>query len=213
MDRPDPDNNAPNGKAADGKPPNTAPLAKPSMDRNQRDRKRHANSRMTDWLETQRGKPQYRPPPRASRAVNKLIKPLAKKSGGSTANLRPHWAQIVGSKLARVSKASRYASGVRGRTLVIEAPSAASALIMSNSARILERIETAIGPHDIAHIKVIHRRNRENASIGAPKPYAQQPRGLTPSEHAKLDESLSKLKNKALRPALEKLGKKLYTRR
>jgi hypothetical protein len=210
MDRPDPDNNAPQTHKTPQKG-ETLLLAK-SLDRNQRDRKRHANSRMTDWLETQRGKPQYRPPPRASRAVNKLIKPLAKKAGGSTANLRPHWPQIMGSKLARVSKASRYASGLRGRTLVIEAPSAAPTLIMSNKTRILERIEKAIGPHDIVHIKVIHRRNRENAPIGAPKSYAP-PRGLTPSEQAEIEQSLSKLKNKALRPALEKLGKKLYTRR
>lgn len=202
MDRPDSDNNAPH--KADG---NDAPL-----DRNQRERQRHANSRYTDWLENQRGRPQYRPPPRAARAVNKVIKPLAKKAGGSTANLRPHWPQIVGSKLARVSKASRYASGIRGRTLVIEAPSAAATLIMSNSARILQRIETAIGPHDIAHLKVIHRRNREQPPIGAPKKYVAT-RGLTPSEHAELENNLSKLKHQALRPALEKLGKKLYTRR
>jgi len=200
MDRPKPDNNAPINMSHDK-----------SLGRNQRERERSANSRMIDWLETQRGRAQYRPPPRAARAVNKLIKPLAKKAGGSTANLRPHWPQIVGDKLARVSKPSRFASGARGRTLVIEAPSAAAALITSNSARILQRIETAIGPHDIAHLKVTHIRNRELPAIGAPKTYAA-PRGLTPSEQAALDASLSKLKNKALRPALEKLGKKLYTR-
>lgn len=205
MDRPKPDNNAPNKASVDKTLDKT-------LGRNQRERHRSANSRMTDWLETQRGRAQYRPPPRAARAVNKLIKPLAKKAGGSTANLRPHWPQIVGDKLARVSKPSRFASGARGRTLVIEAPSAAAALITSNSTRILQRIETAIGPHDIAHLKVIHRRNREQPPIDAPKKYAAQ-RGLTPSEHAQLEDNLSKLKHQALRPALEKLGKKLYTRR
>ena len=193
MDRPNKDINAP-------------------KDINARDRARHARSKVAGWLETQRGRPQYRPAPHAGRAVNKILKPLAKKSGGSTANLRPHWPQIVGDKLARVSKPARYASGARGRTLVIEAPSAASTLITSNMSRILQRIEAAIGPHDIAHIKVTARRNNQ-IEKHTPKKYAPAQRGLTPSEQAELDEKLSTLKNEALRPALEKLGKKLYTRK
>jgi len=187
-------------------------MDRPKTDINQRDRDRRDRARITDWLETQRGRPQYRPAPHAGRAVNKILRPLAKKSGGSTANLRPHWPQIVGDKLARVSKPARYASGARGRTLVIEAPSAASTLITSNMSRILQRIEAAIGPHDIAHIKVTARRNNQ-IETHAPKKYAPAQRGLTPSEQAELDEKLSTLKNEALRPALEKLGKKLYTRK
>lgn len=183
----------------------------PKTDINARDRQRHDRARISDWLETQRGRPQYRPAPHAGRAVNKILKPLAKKSGGSTANLRPHWPQIVGDKLARVSKPVRYASGARGRTLVIEAPSAAATLLTSNAARILSRIEAAIGPHNIAHIKIAPRRNREYTT-SAPKTYTPAQRGLTPSEQKELDVTLSKLKNKALRPALEKLGKKLYTK-
>ena len=177
---------------------------------NKRDIARHNRSKITEWLKTQRGRPQYRPPPRAARSVNKVLKPLAKKAGGSTANLRPHWPQIVGDKLARVSKPARYASGARGRTLVIEAPSAAATLLKSNRDRILGRIESAIGPHDIAHIKVSPRQNRD-MDHPAPKKYTPASRGLTPTEQAELEDKLSKLKNKALRPALEKLGKKLYT--
>ena len=185
-------------------------MDRPKNDRNAEDRARYARSRVSEWLETQRGRPQYRPAPSAGRAVNKILRPLAKKAGGSTANLRPHWPQIVGDKLARVSKPARYASGARGRTLVIEAPSAAATLLTSNMSRILQRIEAVIGPHDIAHIKVTSRRNKPISA--APKKYAPAQRGLTPSEQAELDDKLSKLKNEALRPALEKLGKKLYTR-
>ena len=178
---------------------------------NERDIARHNRSKITQWLGTQRGRAQYRPPPRAAKSVNKILKPLAKKAGGSTANLRPHWPQIVGDKLARVSKPARYASGVKGRTLVIEAPSAAATLLKSNRDRILDRIEAAIGPHDIAHIKISPRKNRD-MSHPAVKKYTPAARGLTPTEQAELDKKLSKLKNKALRPALEKLGKKLYTK-
>lgn len=180
-------------------------------DINSRERARHNRALISDWLETQRGRPQYRPAPHAGRAVNKILKPLAKKAGGSTANLRPHWPQIVGDKLARVSKPARYASGAKGRTLVIEAPSAASTLITSNISRILARIEAVIGPHDIAHIKVAPRRNRLIPE-DTQKKYMAPQRGLTPSEQNELDKKLSKLKHEALRPALEKLGKKLYTR-
>lgn len=185
-------------------------MDRPKADINTRDKQRHNRARISDWLETQRGRPQYRPAPHAGRAVNKIIGPLAKKSGGSTANLRPHWPQIVGDKLARVSKPARYSSGARGRTLVIEAPSAAATLLQSNRTRILARIEAAIGPHNIAHIKIAPRRNR--AFDNSPqKKYTSAQRGLTPSEQKELDLTLSKLKNKALRPALEKLGKKLYS--
>lgn len=187
-------------------------MDRPKTDINSRERARHNRARISGWLETQRGRPQYRPAPHAGRAVNKILKPLAKKAGGSTANLRPHWPQIVGDKLARVSKPARYASGAKGRTLVIEAPNAASTLIMSNISRILQRIEAAIGPHDIAHIKVAPRRNREVAPA-APKKYTPVQRGLTPTEQAELEDKLSKLKHQALRPALEKLGKKLYTQK
>ena len=180
-------------------------MDRPKTDINQRDRDRRDRARITDWLETQRGRPQYRPAPHAGRAVNKILRPLAKKSSGSTANLRPHWPQIVGDKLARVSKPARYASGARGRTLVIEAPSAAATLLTSNITRILARIEAVLGPHDIAHIKVAPRRNRE---IEAPaKKYMPAQRGLTPSEQVELDNKLSKLKHEALRLPLENNGK------
>lgn len=190
-------------------------MNRPNDDMNARDRARAGRLKVTQWLETQRGRAQYRPPPLAGRSVNKIIKPLAKKAGGSTANLRPHWPQIVGQKLARVSKPARYSSGARGRTLIIEAPSAASTLLSSNKRRILERIEAAIGPHDIAHIKITPRRNKDNmpaSSSHGQKKYTPAQRGLTPREKAELDEKLSTLKNQALRPALEKLGKKLYTK-
>lgn len=186
-------------------------MDRPNSDINSRERERRNRARISEWLETQRGRPQYRPAPHASRSVNKILKPLAKKSGGSTANLRPHWPQLVGDKLARVSKPARFAPGMHGRTLVIEAPNAAATLLISNANRIFARIETAIGPHDIAHIKVTSRRHRSSAAQ-APRQYAPTQRGLTPSEAAELEHKLSKLKNEALRLPLEKFGKKLYTR-
>ena len=173
-----------------------------------RDQKRHDRARITRWLEKERGKPQFRAAPKASSAVNKIIRPLAKKAGGSTAPLREAWPQIIGSKLAKVSRPLRYGSGMKGKTLIIEAPSAAIAIISSNAPKILERIEAHIGPHNIAHIKVIASRNKtHDAPI---KAYQAKARGLSPSEKDRLERSLSELKNEALRKPLSKLGHSLF---
>ena len=55
---------------------------------------------INEWLEGQRGKPQYRPAPTAGIAVAKVVKPLSKKYKGSSsaAMLHKNWPEIVGQR-------------------------------------------------------------------------------------------------------------------
>jgi len=55
---------------------------------------------INQWLEGQRGKPQYRPAPTAGMAVAKVVKPLSKKYKGSSsaAMLNKNWPEIVGQR-------------------------------------------------------------------------------------------------------------------
>lgn len=160
------------------------------------------------WLEQKRGKPQYRPAPKAGAAVNKVLRPLSKKfgsGGASAASLSKHWPDIVGTRWARISKPVKFTGGKDGRTLIIAAPGAAATLIMSASGPIIERLNGHLGEGYIHRIRVIQTKMRAESKPTIPK------RGLSPREEIQLQEGLSKIENNSLKQALEKLGRGVLT--
>ena len=163
---------------------------------------------LSHWLEQKRGKPQYRPAPKAGAAINKVLRPLSKKFGGggaSAAALTKHWPQIVGTRWAKISKPLKYSGGRDGRTLVIAAPGAAATLIMSASGPIIERLNGHLGAGYVTRIRVIQTKMSTASKTSVPK------RGLSPREELELQEGLSKIENNGLKQALEKLGRGVLT--
>ncbi|WP_026941891.1 DUF721 domain-containing protein [Hellea balneolensis] len=163
---------------------------------------------LNHWLEQKRGKPQYRPAPKAGTAVNKVLKPLSKKFGGggaSAAMLSKHWPDIVGARWSKISKPVKFSGGRDGRTLIIAAPGAAATLIMSASGPIIERLNNHLGEGYIARIRVTQTKMSTESKTTIPK------RGLSPREEAQLQEGLSKIENNSLKQALEKLGRGVLT--
>jgi len=164
---------------------------------------------LSHWLEQKRGKPQYRPAPKASAAVNKVLRPLSKKFGGgggaSAASLTKHWPDIVGTRWAKISKPMKFSGGKDGRTLIIAAPGAAATLIMSASGPIIERLNGHLGDGYISRIRVIQTKMSTDSKTSVPK------RGLSPREEIELQEGLSKIENNGLKQALEKLGRGVLT--
>jgi len=179
-------------------------MEKPTSNLSREDRVKIAR-----YLETQRGRPQARPPRTAGIAVGRVVRPLAKKFGSGTTDLDRHWPQIVGDRWAKISKPERFTGGRDGRTLIISAPGAAASLIMASSGPIIERLNGFLGEGSVARIKVVQRAMKTPLKTKS-KPLP--PRGLTPSEAKELQSGLENVTHSGLRDALEKLGRGALTR-
>lgn len=179
---------------------------------------REEKARLTSWLSSQRGKPQYRHAPPASRAVRKIVKPLSKKFGAGVNAISENWKDIAGPRFSKFSRPVKITGGRDGRTLYIQAPGAAAALIMAGSGQILDRLNTFLGYGHIARIKVIQGPSK---AVGAAHEHtgaavdktARPERGLSPSENTALHSGLSSVSDPALKEALEQLGRKTLTRK
>ena len=158
---------------------------------------------INQWLEGQRGKPQYRPAPTAGMAVAKIVRPLSKKySGGSSAAmLQKNWSEIVGSRWAKISMPVKFSAGRDGRTLVISAPGAAATLIMAASGPIIERLNTHLGPGYVTKLRLVQSKLKMDSSPSGLK------KGLSPRQENQLQDGLSKLPEGSLKQALTKLGR------
>lgn len=169
---------------------------------------RDEKQKVTQWLETQRARPQFRATPTAGMAVSKVLRPLSKKYGGSSSALALGriWPEIVGERWSKISSPVRFMHGRHGRTLVISAPGAAASLIMAASGPIIDRLNTHLGPNHVSAIKVVQSKMRSDGA------HIRANRGLRPTEHAQLQQGLEKIKNPELRNALEKLGRQVMTK-
>lgn len=163
---------------------------------------------LTRWLEQQRGRAQYRPPPTAGMAVSRVVRPLGKKhAGGSSARaLERVWPEIMGPRWSKISTPIRYSGGKDGRTLVISAPGPAAALIMAASGPIIERLNGHLGAGHIKAIRLVQSKMRAPQNQTRMQGQGQN-HGLSPRKTAQLQEGLSHLPDGGLKQALEKLGR------
>jgi len=170
---------------------------------------REERSRLITWLSTQRGRPQYRHAPPAARAVRKIVKPLSGKFGAGVNAIAENWPEIAGARFAKFSRPVKITGGRDGRTLHIQAPGAAASLIAAGSGQILDRLNTFLGHGHIARIKVSQRAMK----AAPPAALKAEPRGLSPSQSNELRSGLSKIKDPALKQALEDLGRKALSQK
>lgn len=176
------------------------------MDKAENNLSREDKLALAKWLATQRGRPQYRHAPPARAAVTKIVKPLSSKFGAGVGAISQNWEQIAGPRFAKISRPVKMMGGKDGRTLVIKAPGAASALIMASSGQILSRLNTFLGHGHVARIRVMQGA-MNTTRVDDPRPQPA-PRGLTPSAATSLQSGLAHVRDNALRDALEALGKK-----
>ena len=178
---------------------------------------RQERARLAAWLSTQRGRPQYRHAPPAARAVQKIVKPLSRKHGAGVSAIAENWPEIAGPRFAKFSRPLKITGGRDGRTLYIQAPGAAAALIMAGSGQILDRLNTFLGYGHIARIKVSQSAMKTAPNTPAKDPRAvrprYEPRGLSPSQDNQLRSGLSNVKDPALKQALEGLGRKALSQK
>lgn len=158
------------------------------------------------WLETQRGRPQYRAAPHARNAIAKIMRPLAKKHGSGSTGLAQHWEMIAGKRFAKFSKPIKFSGTAGNRALVISAPGPAAALIMASSQTIIDRANSFLGAGHIQRLKIIQTRLRTEPSTTPP------PRGLSQQAGDKLQSGLENIHDPELKQALEGLGRKVLAK-
>ena len=167
---------------------------------------REARAAASKWLESQRGRPQYRAAPHARNAVAKIMRPLSRKHGSGSTGLAQHWESIVGARFAKFSKPVKFSGPQGSRALIISAPGPAAALIMASSQSIIDRANTFLGTGHIQRLKIVQTRIKTEPTR---KP-AQK--GLTQQAGDKLQSGLEKIHDPELKQALEKLGHNVLAR-
>lgn len=107
------------------------------------------------YLQEHRGRAAIRPAPRAGRAAERILRPLAKKFGVGVDQLTQYWPEIVGQRLAQWSAPKSIQRNGGVSTLVIEARGPAAAVLQAESRRILERVATYSGGRSPTRLRVI----------------------------------------------------------
>lgn len=167
---------------------------------------REARAATAKWLETQRGRPQYRAAPHARKAIARIMRPLSKKHGSGSTGLAQHWPDIIGARFAKFSRPLRFIGRDGDRALVLSAPGPAAALIMAASGSIIDRANTYLGPGHIQRLKIIQTKLKTDVSTGP------APRGLTQQAGDRLQSGLENIKDPDLKKAFESLGRQVLSK-
>lgn len=160
-------------------------------------------------LSRRRTRPLPRPAPKAGRALQGLIKELDAKLGRGAGALEPRWREIVGERLARVTRPQKLTKGrgENGGTLELRVAGPAALLVQHQSAEILQRVNLFLGPGAVDKLRIAQ---------GPVKPLPDSP--ATPARRAAVAAPLpahqeAELKASVadapedLKGALEKLGR------
>ncbi|WP_339332803.1 DciA family protein [uncultured Maricaulis sp.] len=118
----------------------------------------------SDFIRSRRGRPAARPQPSAARAVERVLRPLARRFGVGAEQLREHWTEIVGERLAKWSEPETIQRAGGINTLVIRAQGAAGAILQAESGRILERVRTFAGDRAPTRLRILQGQARKAAA-------------------------------------------------
>lgn len=119
------------------------------------------------YISSRRGRRAIQPAPSAGRAAERILKPLTRRFGIGVEQLREHWPEIVGSRLAQWSapKTIQRSGGIN--TLVIEARGPAGAILQAEARRILERIGIHSGDRAPTRLRIVQGRAAPPATAPA----------------------------------------------
>ncbi|MFC7379033.1 DUF721 domain-containing protein [Brevundimonas sp. GCM10030266] len=160
-------------------------------------------------LSRRRTRPAPRPAPKAGRALQGLIKELDAKLGRGAGALEPRWREIVGERLARVTRPQKLTKGRGGAggTLELRVAGPAALLVQHQSEEILQRVNLFLGPGAVDKLRIAQGPVKPLPdSPVAPKRKAATAAPLPAHQEAELKASLSDAPD-ALKDVLEKLGR------
>lgn len=109
-----------------------------------------------DILARRRTRPAPRPAPRAGKALSGLIKELDQRFGRGADALEPRWREIVGDRLARVTRPQKLTKGrgAQGGVLELRVAGPAALLVQHQSEEILSRVNLFLGAGAVEKLRI-----------------------------------------------------------
>lgn len=171
------------------------------------------DAEVREILSRRRTRPAPRPAPRAGKALTPLIRKLDEQFGRGAGALEPRWREIVGDRLARVTRPQKLTKGKGGQPGVLElrVAGAAALLVQHQSEEILSRVNLFLGQGAVGKLRIAQ---------GPIKPLAepaQRPKStktappLPAAAEAELAASIADAPD-ALKAALARLGRAAMSR-
>ena len=159
-------------------------------------------------LSRRRTRPAPRPAPKAGRALQGLIKELDAKFGRGASALEPRWTEIVGERLARVTRPQKLSKGRGGTGGVLELRVAgpAALLVQHQSEDILQRVNLFLGPGSVEKLRIAQGPVKPPVSLSAPPRRRPGPTPLPAGQEAELKAAVADAPD-SLKGALERLGR------
>jgi len=170
-------------------------------------------AKVEHWLESNRARPQARAMRSAGYSTTRLLKPMAKKYGktSTVATITKGWADYAG-RFAKVSKPVRLSGTKAGTALTIEALGPAASLIQADAGRIIDRINARLGANTVSALRVTHGQMKQDLPTAKSHRKGRNLRGLTPTQEAELQSTLSDTEDGPLKAALETLGRSVMSK-
>lgn len=164
-------------------------------------------------LSRRRSRPMPRPAPRAGRALQGLIKELDAKFGRGAGALEPRWREIVGDRLARVTRPQKLTKGRGGAGGVLElrVAGAAALLVQHQSEDILQRVNLFLGAGSVDRLRIAQGPIKPLADAPKKPVRRSAPPPLPAHQEAALKASVAAAPD-GLKTSLERLGRAVLSR-
>ena len=167
------------------------------------------DAEVCEILSRRRTRPMPRPAPRAGRALQGLIKDLDNKFGRGASALEPRWREIVGDRLAGVSRPQKLTKGRDGQggTLELRVAGPAALLVQHQADDILARVNLFLGEGAVSRLRIAQGPVKPLPAAAAPTHRIGKPAPPLPAAaEADLNASIEAAPD-SLKTALQKLGR------
>lgn len=172
------------------------------------------DAEVREILSRRRTRPAPRPTPRASKSLAPLIRKLDEQFGRGAGALEPRWREIVGDRLARVTRPQKLTRGKGGQPGVLElrVAGAAALLVQHQSEDILARVNLFLGAGSVDRLRIAQGPIKPLAEPAQRPKRSAAPPPLPAGAEAELDASLAAAPD-ALKAALTRLGRMTLSRK
>ncbi|HEY3948506.1 DUF721 domain-containing protein [Phenylobacterium sp.] len=158
-------------------------------------------------LGRKRTRPQRRPPPPLSRAVNRSLKPLDARFSQGGGALEARWREVVGPEIAKRTEPVKLVRGRNGgpSSLEIRVAGPAAAIIQHQAHEILARVNIFLGADAVQKLRIVQGPLQNKAELPASRPRRLPP--LDAAAEAGLQQDLAAAPEGKLKAALLALGR------
>jgi len=166
------------------------------------------DAEVREILSRRRTRPAPRPAPKAGRALQGLIKELDAKFGRGAGALEARWREIVGDRLARVTRPQKLTRGRAGAggALELRVAGAAALLVQHQSEEILQRVNLFLGAGSVDKLRIAQGPVKPLSDLPAPPRRKAAVAPLPAHQEAELKAGVADAAD-ALKGPLERLGR------